>query len=336
MDERRIQRILRQHVLTDQLMGVDAVPVGDFAVADAQDDAPMQANRSIAPPPREPYQPPAMNRSSADQSQPARPGAPGLPDRPKPAPKTPTRPPATSTAAARPDPSLYAPAAGGEAKMINSSEVEVPVYASPLKKDEKVKRLNVLDVESVQGCEKCGLHESRTQTVFGEGNPNAELMFVGEGPGEQEDLSGRPFVGRAGKKLDEMIAAMGLSRDDVFIANIVKCRPPGNRVPTIVESDACCDYLVQQIRLIQPKALVALGGSSTKYLLQTNTGITKLRGNWHHYDALLPEGPSIPLMPTFHPAFLLRQYTTENRRRVWEDLKKVMDLLGIEPPKKKK
>jgi len=163
-------------------------------------------------------------------------------------------------------------------------------------------------------CTRCKLHEGRNKIVFGVGDPNARLMFVGEGPGADEDRKGEPFVGRAGKKLDEMISSIGLSRDEVYIANIVKCRPPNNRDPEKDEIETCFPFLKKQIEAIGPTAIVALGSPAAKTLLETRTGITRLRGEWHDFMG-------IPVMPTFHPAYLLRAYTQENRRKVWEDLK---------------
>ena len=163
-------------------------------------------------------------------------------------------------------------------------------------------------------CTRCKLHETRTNIVFGVGNARARLMFVGEGPGADEDIRGEPFVGRAGKKLDEMILAIGLERKNVYIANIVKCRPPDNRAPEPDEVATCSPFLFEQIAAIRPQVIVALGSPAAKLLLDTKVGITRLRGIWHSYDG-------IPVMPTFHPAYLLRAYTPENRRKVWEDLK---------------
>jgi DNA polymerase len=163
-------------------------------------------------------------------------------------------------------------------------------------------------------CTRCKLHENRTNIVFGVGSPRAKLMFVGEGPGADEDAQGEPFVGRAGKKLDEMITAIGLRREDVYIANIIKCRPPDNRDPQPDEVGTCSPFLFEQIAAIRPRVIVALGSPATKTLLNTRIGITKLRGTWHSYAG-------VPVMPTFHPAYLLRAYTPENRRKVWEDLK---------------
>ena len=145
-------------------------------------------------------------------------------------------------------------------------------------------------------------------------------MFVGEGPGEQEDLSGRPFVGRAGKLLDKMIAAIGLSRDDVYITNIVKCRPPGNRDPKPEEVVACWPYLEKQIAVLSPRVLVALGSPAAKTLLDTDQGISRLRGKVHDFEGT-------PLIATYHPAFLLRAYTVENRTKAWEDMKLVRETM---------
>ncbi len=164
-------------------------------------------------------------------------------------------------------------------------------------------------------CTRCRLSERRTQIVFGDGDPHAGLMFVGEGPGEQEDLRGVPFVGRAGELLTSMIEkGLGIARREVYICNIVKCRPPENRTPLPDEVAACRPFLDGQIDAVRPRVIVALGKPAASLLLGRDVAITKLRGTWHEYRG-------IPVMPTFHPAFVLRQYTPENRRLVWEDLK---------------
>jgi uracil-DNA glycosylase family 4 len=193
---------------------------------------------------------------------------------------------------------------------------------SVLSPDEKKQKLFELNATEVSICRKCRLCETRTNTVFGEGDPNAQLLFIGEGPGENEDLQGRPFVGRAGQLLDKMIAAMGLKREQVFIANIVKCRPPNNRVPAPDEVATCTPYLVRQIELIRPKVIVTLGLPAAKYMLSTTQTMGRLRGQWQQWRG-------IKLMPTFHPAYLLRSYTEENRQMVWSDLKAVMNELGL-------
>jgi uracil-DNA glycosylase family 4 len=169
--------------------------------------------------------------------------------------------------------------------------------------------------ESLGECTRCRLHEGRTKLVFGDGNPDAELMFVGEGPGEQEDLQGLPFVGRAGELLTRMIErGLGVPRSSVYICNIVKCRPPGNRTPLADEVSTCRPFLDGQIDAVAPRVIVTLGKPASSLLLGREVSITRVRGTWHEYRG-------IPVMPTFHPAFILRQYTEENRRLVWEDLK---------------
>jgi DNA polymerase len=190
--------------------------------------------------------------------------------------------------------------------------------------------------DEVHQCRKCDLGSLRTNAVPGEGKPNARIMFVGEGPGADEDAQGRPFVGRAGKLLDKVIAAMGLKRSDVYIANILKCRPPENRDPRAEEIINCFPYLQRQIELINPDIIVALGAPAARTLLNTNKSIGQLRGQFHEYYAGLGS-PPIKLMPTYHTAYLLRNYSPENRKRVWEDMKKVLTELALpipETPKK--
>ena len=192
----------------------------------------------------------------------------------------------------------------------------------------KSQRLAIIQNDEVAGCPQCPLCESRLNTVFGEGDPDAQLMFIGEGPGVQEDRQGRPFVGPAGEMLNKQIAAIGLTRDEVYIANVVKCRPPGNRTPSPVEVATCWDYLRRQIGIIRPEVIVTLGGPATKQIVATTTGITALRGSWQEFTGLAPDGPVIPVMPTFHPAYLLRAYTPENRRYVWSDLQSAVGRLS--------
>jgi DNA polymerase len=178
-------------------------------------------------------------------------------------------------------------------------------------------------------CVKCPhLASSRKSVVFGVGSIDAQLMFVGEAPGADEDEQGEPFVGRAGELLTKIIQATGLTRGDVYIGNILKCRPDtpgqssGNRKPTPDEMKTCIPYLHEQIDLIQPKVLVALGATAVEGLLGKTIGITKLRGNWQTYRG-------IPLMPTYHPAFLLRNQAMSEKRKVWEDMLAVMEKLGM-------
>lgn len=170
-------------------------------------------------------------------------------------------------------------------------------------------------------CRRCKLASTRTNIVFGEGSPLAELMFVGEGPGADEDATGRPFVGRAGQLLTKMIEAIDLKREDVYIANVVKSRPPGNRAPESDEVKACIPFLLRQIAAIRPKIIVALGNPAMQALLNTKDGITKMRGQFRDY----PRIPGIKVLPTFHPAYLLR--SPDKKREAWEDLKKVRAFL---------
>jgi uracil-DNA glycosylase len=205
-----------------------------------------------------------------------------------------------------------------------------PFDAPLLSTDEKRQRLAAMEEKEVRTCQKCRLCETRTHTVFGEGNPDTQIFFIGEGPGENEDLSGRPFVGRAGQLLDKMIAAMGLRREQVFIANIVKCRPPGNRVPAPDEVATCTPYLERQLEIIRPPVIVTLGRPAATYML-SNPKLTmgSIRGRWQQWRG-------IKLMPTFHPSYVLRTYTEEIRKTVWGDLKQVMEAVGLPAPSRGK
>jgi DNA polymerase len=198
---------------------------------------------------------------------------------------------------------------------------------TPVSSSEKAQAIAELRERAMQ-CVKCPhLASTRKNVVFGVGNIDAELMFVGEAPGADEDAQGEPFVGAAGQLLTKMINATGLSREKVYIANILKCRPDmpagssGNRKPTSEEMQTCIPYLHAQIDLIQPKVLVALGGTAVEGLLG-KSGITKLRGQWHAYRG-------IPLMPTYHPSYLLRNQSNAEKRKVWEDLMAVMEKIGL-------
>jgi uracil-DNA glycosylase len=176
--------------------------------------------------------------------------------------------------------------------------------------------------EDIGDCTRCKLHKSRKNIVFGVGNPKAELVFVGEGPGHDEDVQGEPFVGRAGKLLTQMIEAMGLRRQDVYICNVVKCRPPENRLPERDEIITCSPFLVRQLAVIQPKVICCLGACSAQTLLETNQGISRFRGEWFDYRGA-------KLIATYHPAYLLRNPNAKSE--VWKDLQKVMSVLGLKP-----
>lgn len=198
---------------------------------------------------------------------------------------------------------------------------------------QRAARLAAIQEAHTAGCPHCTVAPGWTNMVFGEGNAAADILFVGEAPGETEDQLGRPFVGAAGKKLDEMIKAMGLERQQVYIANVLKTRPPDNRTPLQPEVDACGPYLVAQILAIRPKVIVTLGGPAAKLVLGETTGITRLRGVWREWAP--PQGSDcspIPVMPTYHPAYILRNYTAKVRGEVWSDLKRVLERLGRPVP----
>jgi uracil-DNA glycosylase family 4 len=210
------------------------------------------------------------------------------------------------TAMASPSAISVPPAVKPTAKVQEQPEPQTPAAAGGL----SVVR------DELGDCTRCKLCKGRKNIVFGEGNPKAVLVFVGEGPGQEEDQQGRPFVGAAGQLLTDIIVkGMKLNREDVYICNIVKCRPPGNRNPEPDEIEACEPFLVKQLQAIRPKMIVALGNVAVKTLLHTKEGITKLRGTWKTYQG-------IPLMPTFHPAYLLRN--PSDKKLVWEDIKKVL------------
>ena len=176
----------------------------------------------------------------------------------------------------------------------------------------------------VSGCTRCALHQGRTQTVFGVGAANARLMFVGEGPGAEEDRQGEPFVGPAGQLLNKIIAAMGLQREEVYIANVVKCRPPNNRNPGPDEMGECRGYLDNQVAAVAPEVIVALGSIAARALLGGEQGVGRLRGQFHSFQ-------DVPVMATYHPAYLLRE--PSQKRKVWEDMQRVMARLALEPPR---
>ncbi len=202
--------------------------------------------------------------------------------------------------------------------VISAEKATEPVKPEPSIKPSDLSAIR----EELGNCTRCKLHKGRTNIVFGEGNPNAALVFVGEGPGLEEDQRGRPFVGAAGQLLtDIIIKGMKIKREEVYICNIVKCRPPDNRNPEPDEIEACEPFLEKQLVAINPAVIVALGNTALKTLLKTPEGITALRGKWQTYHG-------IPLMPTFHPAYLLRN--PNGKKLVWEDIQQVMKKLGIQ------
>lgn len=195
-----------------------------------------------------------------------------------------------------------------------------------LSRAERVARLEESSM-AVANCERCRLHETRNKTVFGVGNPEAQLMFVGEAPGADEDRLGEPFVGRAGELLDRIIGAMGLERSDTYIANVLKCRPPGNRNPSPEEVEMCRDYLAEQIEIVAPRMIVALGLPASRFLLGTEDPLYKLRGRSHRYRRT-------PVVVTYHPAYLLRN--PDAKGQTWKDLQAVVEFLELDPPSLRK
>ncbi|MFH1848190.1 MAG: uracil-DNA glycosylase [Candidatus Omnitrophota bacterium] len=203
-------------------------------------------------------------------------------------------------------------------KMLGMSEIEAPAgKKTAIGKDAKQQLLHDLKREAT-ACKECGLCGKRTNLVFGEGNPNAKLMFVGEAPGADEDLQGRPFVGRAGQLLTKIIQAMGMRREDVYIANILKCRPPNNRSPLPTEVASCTAILTRQVEIIGPRVICALGKFAGQFLANSADTISNLRGKTFHYRDVI-------LIPTFHPAYLLRN--PNDKGLVWRDMKKIMKIL---------
>ncbi|MEM0915221.1 MAG: uracil-DNA glycosylase [Planctomycetota bacterium] len=288
------QRALAQRLRAEALFGVDVVPLPGLVEPAA---ACLGAAAPVAMP----------SRQTADR-----------PGRPAPAARPPSPRPAK--------PATHQPAAAPASGFFGGGFGPDEFAGQTLTAADKQRLLDELKAEHDRDCPYCNNCPSATQTVFGEGDPDARLMFVGEAPGQTEDQTGRPFVGRAGELLNKQIGAMGLKREDVYIANVVKSRPPNNRTPTPQEVADCGPYLVRQIRIIRPEAIVTLGGPASKLLLDTTEGITRLRGRWGAFAAI---DPPVPVMPTFHPAFLLRAYTRDNRMKVWADLQAVMEKLGI-------
>lgn len=283
---------LRAHAEWQAATGAHGLPVASADLAKAR----MPREGGVATPPDEPAVSPASARSA--------------PGEPRPTSRMPSAPPPLDEAP------------------VTAPRPKAPPLVEPIEPAERDRRLALLKGE-VAGCTACRLHATRTQTVFSRGTGSSGIAFVGEGPGADEDAQGDPFVGKAGQLLDRMIEAMGFDRDQVYVANIVKCRPPDNRKPTPDEMAACMPFLEQQLDLVQPQVIVALGATAVQGLLGTSEGITRLRGRWKLYRG------RIAVMPTFHPAYLLR--TPSAKREVWNDLQAVLRQMGlpVPPPAKK-
>lgn len=220
------------------------------------------------------------------------------------------------------------PAAQVEAKPANPAKPRTKPTGGPREVAERLLAEILEDYQAAAPHVATGT--PHTTIVFGEGDPCARIMFVGEAPGADEDRLGRPFVGRAGQKLDQMIQAMGLQREQVYIANVLKVRPPNNATPTLEEAEACAPFLMRQIEAVGPEAIVALGLPSARLLTGQALSMRELRGRW--WPMATPSGREFQVLPTYHPAYLLRNYTPETRRKVWEDLKCVLERLGLPTP----
>jgi DNA polymerase len=231
-------------------------------------------------------------------------------------PAPPQRAPAPAAVARAQPPVRPAPAPAAPSFRPRVAPLAAPTHLG----DAAVAKQSLLQAvrDEIGDCRRCPLCEQRRNVVFGEGNPDARVVFVGEGPGEEEDKSGRPFVGRAGELLTKMIEAVGWRREDVYICNIVKCRPPGNRDPQPAEVATCEPFLAKQLRALAPAAIVTLGKPAISALLGRPVPITKLRGHWQEWQGFA-------VMPTYHPAYLLRNYTRETRQAVWDDLRAVRE-----------
>jgi uracil-DNA glycosylase len=254
---------------------------------------------------------------------------------PQATPSTPVAPPKPSSTIWMAPPQKPASSFASASVPQKPSGTQAPKFVAPLPSPSgpslfeaanKIEGDTLLKIRADLGdCTRCKLHKTRHNIVFADGNPNAELVFVGEGPGHDEDMQGLPFVGRAGKLLTQMIEAMGLQRKDVYICNVVKCRPPENRLPEKDEIAACSPFLIRQLDTINPKVIVCLGACSAQTLLQTNRGISHFRGEWLEFRGK-------KLMATYHPAYLLRNPPAKSE--VWKDLQKVMAVLGLQGKKK--
>lgn len=299
---------MAQHARTTQLLGVDFLPLGDAPVGSGAAETTPAATQQIEAKPSPLHEVAKAPRHMAQVV--ARGGSGEVPD--------------------------FSDAGAGDAPVTPLAEVRA-AYASGADAGEK---LGLLRDKYESDAPHQRFNTRFTNIVFGEGDPGAELMFVGEAPGEQEDLTGRPFVGRAGQLLEKMIVAMGLSRETVYICNVLKTRPPNNATPTQREAALCAPYLLEQIRIISPRVIVTLGLPATHLLLHASSPMRAMRGQWHAFPprsgipgafsgADAGDFPEVEVMPTYHPAYLLRSYTEDNRRKVWSDLRQVMDRLGL-------
>jgi uracil-DNA glycosylase family 4 len=312
-----LARLVRQHARTAQLLGVDFVP----SYRNGSAVALGEAVESSEPPPTVVEVPAARAASHPAPHPSPRPAAsPALAS---------GKPVAAEARAAVPVAPIAAPS---PAPRPAAASVRTPASAALGPLGDKDRATNEAALAALRARYEADAPHARFDTTFtnivwSDGDPAARLCFVGEAPGEDEDLQGKPFVGRSGQLLDKMIVAMGLSRAEVYICNVLKTRPPGNRTPTLDEVEACRPYLLEQLSIVRPEAVVGLGLSACGALLGGGEPMSRLRGRWWEIEDA--RGAKIPFMPTYHPAFLLRSYSDENRAKVWSDLKMVMDRLGL-------
>lgn len=302
----RLARELQGALDVARLGGIETLPRPRFRTA-------------LATPAASPSPAPHPSRS------PPAPGPSSLSAVPSQVPPVSTAAPPSSTVETPASPPMYVPPAASAPLSIVADDPIAAVLAGPGGRAEKLERLRA---EVIGDCRGCKLHRGRNKLVFGVGNPESPLVFVGEGPGADEDRQGIPFVGRAGQLLTRMIEAMGFKRDDVYICNVVKCRPPNNRDPEPDEVEACEGFLQAQLAIVQPRVIVSLGRYAAQTLLRTKTPITKLRGSWHTYEV---KGQRVDVMPTYHPSFLLREENDPEKRRkreAWSDLQQVMKVFA--------
>jgi uracil-DNA glycosylase family 4 len=321
-------RILAQHARTVQLLGVDFVPIyrrdpepaelarepESAAASAAEPDATESAPAPTAPP--TPTLGPTLTLAGSG------------PDRAASSPRSAQAP---RPAAAPAQPSSF-PISGGPRPAASMIEPKADPHATPpaIPADDPAAALAALEARYRAECPHKAFATPHTNVVFGEGNCRARLMLIGEAPGAEEDRQGRPFCGPSGQMLDRWIGAMGLARPDCYIANVLKVRPPNNATPTTEEARVSAPWLFEQIRIIAPDAIVTLGLPASRLLLGTTLAMGELRGRWWAFTDRA--GREVPVMPTYHPAFLLRAHTPENRAKVWSDLQQVMELLGLERP----
>lgn len=316
-----MQKLVRQHAHTARLLGVDFVPTYRMSPVEAGDEASDKAGDKASDA--------ASNAPATAQAHAA------ITTRPQAAQEFLQ---AAAPAIATPKPASGSSASPRNAKSASSTTLDWSPPPRGAGEDERAHRtraLLALQQKYIADAPHQHFVTAFTNIVFGDGDPCADICFVGEAPGEEEDKTGKPFVGRAGQLLGKMIVAMGLSRERVYICNILKTRPPNNATPTTKEIDICRPYLLAQLAIVKPKAIVTLGLPASRACLQTDDTMARLRGQWASMTLTSDASDklTVPVMPTYHPAFLLRSYTEDNRRKVWSDLCMVLSKVGLPVPK---